>query len=100
MALTKRARIMVWATADGRLNSFTFDLLTAPYWVGTAQPGGQGGRMGTWFADKSPPGPAPVGVAVISGADSASLAGTVVTINVPIMPNNSIYHVVLDCLFA
>jgi len=100
MSLTKRARIMVWATADGRLAQFTFDPLTSPYWVGSSQPGGIGGRMGTWFADKSPPGPAPTGVAVISGADSASLAGTVVTCNVPVLPAGQIYHVVLDALFA
>jgi hypothetical protein len=44
VAVTKRARIMVWATADGHLGSFTFDLLTSPYWVGIAQPG-VGGRL-------------------------------------------------------
>jgi hypothetical protein len=81
---------------DGRLGSFTLDLLTAPYWVGSAQPGGVGGRIGNWFADKSPPGPAPTGVAVIDGADSASIAGAVVTINVPIKPAGY----VLDLLLA
>jgi len=42
--------------------------------IGTAQPGGIGGRIINWFADKSPPGTVPTGVAVIDGANSASIA--------------------------
>jgi hypothetical protein len=35
---------------------------------------------------KSPPGTLPTGVAVIEGADSASIAGAVVMVNVPLKP--------------
>ena len=35
----------------------------------------------------------------IDGATSASIAGTVVTVNVP-QPAGQVYHVMLDCLFA
>jgi hypothetical protein len=48
---------------------FTLDLLTEPYWVGSAQPTGIGGRISNWFADKSPPGPLPTGVAVVEGCE-------------------------------
>jgi hypothetical protein len=30
MAITKRVRIMTWATADGQANSFNLDLLSDP----------------------------------------------------------------------
>jgi hypothetical protein len=33
MAITKRLRITVWATADGLASSFSFNLLTDPYWI-------------------------------------------------------------------
>ena len=56
MAIGKRVRIMSWATSDGRANSFTLDLLADPYWVGSAQPGGIGGRIMNWFAEKTPAG--------------------------------------------
>ena len=36
----------------------------------------------------------------IDGATSASIAGTVVTVNVPVQPAGQVYHVMLDCLFA
>jgi hypothetical protein len=39
-----------WATSDGSAGKFTLDLLADPYWVGSAQPGGIGGRI---FADVS-----------------------------------------------
>jgi hypothetical protein len=91
---------MVWATADGRLASFAFDLLSSPYWVGSNQPGGTGGRMGNWFAHKSPAGPALVAVTMIDGALAASLAGTVVTVTVPGRPAGQVYHVTLDLDFA
>jgi hypothetical protein len=87
-------------TSDNRANSFTLDLLNDPYWVGSAQPGGIGGRIMNWFADKSPPGTLPTGVAVIDGANSASIAGSVVTVNVPIKPSGFVYHVVMDLLFG
>jgi hypothetical protein len=34
-----------------------------------------------------------------TAATSASIAGTVVTVNVP-QPAGQVYHVMLDCLFA
>jgi hypothetical protein len=37
-----------------------------------------------WFAEKSPPGTLPTGVAVIEVADSASIAGSMVTVQVPV----------------
>ena len=40
-----RVRIMTWGTANNRANLFTLDLLVDPYWVGTAQPSGVGGRI-------------------------------------------------------
>jgi hypothetical protein len=47
-----------------------------------------------------PPGPAPSrSCGEIDGATSASIAGTVVTVNVP-QPAGQVYHVMLDCLFA
>jgi hypothetical protein len=39
-------------------------------------------------------------VAVIEGADSASIAGSIVTVNVPIKPNGYVYHVMMDLLFG
>jgi hypothetical protein len=39
-------------------------------------------------------------VAVIDGCGSATLAGSVVTVNVPPKPSGFDYHVVLDPLFA
>jgi hypothetical protein len=59
--------------------------LAEPYWIGAAQPTGIGGRIANWFSDRSPPGALPAGVAVIKGADSASIARSIVMINVPIM---------------
>ena len=100
MAITKRIRIITWATADGRAASFTLDLLNDPYWVGSAQPGGIGGHVQNWFADKSPPNTPPTDVAVIDGADGASLSGSTVTINVPVHAKGFVYHVVLDLLFG
>jgi hypothetical protein len=81
---------MTWATGDGRANSFTLNLLADPNWVDTAQPGGVGGRIINWFADKSPPGTLPTGVAVIEGADSASIAGSAVTVKAPFQPKDHI----------
>jgi hypothetical protein len=37
---------------------------------------------------------------VIEGADSASIAGAVVTVNVPPKPNGYVYHMVMDLLFG
>jgi hypothetical protein len=39
-------------------------------------------------------------VAVIDGADSASISGTIVTVNVPVKPKNFVNHAVLDLLFT
>jgi hypothetical protein len=36
----------------------------------------------------------------IDGCDSATFAGSVVTVNVPLKPSEFVYHVVLDPLFA
>jgi len=63
-------------------------------------PGGIGGRITNWFADKSPPGTLPSGVAVVDGADSATVPGSAVMVNVPIRPKGYVYHVVLDLLFG
>jgi hypothetical protein len=43
---------------------------------------------------------APIGVAVIGGADSASLSGTVVTANVPIKPAGTVFRVTLNLQFV
>jgi hypothetical protein len=43
-----------------------------------------------WFAEKSPPGSLPTGVAVVDGANLASIAGSAVTVNVPIKPKDHI----------
>jgi hypothetical protein len=32
----------------------------------------------------------------VEGADSASIAGSIVTVNVPIKPKGFVYHVVMD----
>jgi hypothetical protein len=53
MAIGKRVRIMTWATSDNRANSFTLHLPADPYWVGSEQPSGIGGRISNWFADVS-----------------------------------------------
>jgi hypothetical protein len=45
-------------------------------------------------------GMAPTGVAVIEGADSASIAGSAVTVNVPVQPKGYVYHVLMDLLFG
>jgi len=37
---------------------------------------------------------------VVEGANSASIAGSVVTVNVPTKPNGYVYHVVMDLLFT
>jgi hypothetical protein len=49
---------------------------------------------------KSAPGTLPTGVAVIEGADSASIAGAVATVNLPVKPKCYVYHVVLDLLLG
>jgi hypothetical protein len=63
-------------------------------------PGGVGGRTINWFADKSPPGTLPSGVAVVDGADSATIPGPAVTVNVSIRPKGYVCLVVLDLLFG
>jgi hypothetical protein len=98
MAITKRIRIMCRATSDNINQQFTLDLLHDPYWVGSAQPGCVG--VANWSSDGSPAGTLPTGVVVIEGCNSATLAGTVVTINVPVMPNGYIHKITLDLLFA
>ena len=70
MAITKRIRIMCWATSDNINQQFTLDLLHDPYWVGSAQPGCVG--VANWFSDRSPAGTLPTGVVVIQGCDSAT----------------------------
>ena len=50
------------------------------YWLSLY---GNEAKAGGGISKIIPPGPAPTGVAVIDGATSASIAGTVVTINVP-----------------
>src|SRR3954468_24460359 len=103
MAIQKAMRIMTWGVADGVSTSFTIDLVAGgtPYWIGTAQPGGVGGRATNWLTDLPPSkGPNPVGVQVVVGALFASLLGTVVTINVPDKPAGTRYPVTLDLLFA
>jgi hypothetical protein len=37
---------------------------------------------------------------VIEDADLASIAGSIVMVNVPIKPNGYVYHVVMDLLFS
>jgi hypothetical protein len=94
-------RILVRAHADGTSSSFTFDLLSDPYWVGEASVKGYGGRITNWFADPDiKHGAAPIGVMVIAGALSASLAGTAVTVNVPVLEDGALYEVTLGLVFA
>src|SRR5262245_1165803 len=100
MAIGKRDRIMTWATSDNAGRKFTLDLLSDPDWIGAAAPTRIGGRICNWFADQSPPGTAPTGVTVIEGADSATVSGSVVTVNVPIKPSGFVYKVTMDLLFA
>jgi hypothetical protein len=47
-----------------------------------------------------PFGTLPTGVAVVNGCDSATLTGSVVTINMPVMPSGYIHKITLDLLFA
>jgi hypothetical protein len=47
-----------------------------------------------------PFGTLPTGVAVVNGCDSITLTGTVVTINVRVMPSGYINNITLDLLFA
>ena len=98
MAITKRIRIMCWATSDNINQQFTLDLLHDPYWVGSAQPGCVG--VANWFSDRSPAGTLPTSVVVIDGCDWATISGPVVTINVPVMPSGYIHKITLDLLFA
>jgi hypothetical protein len=37
---------------------------------------------------------------VIEGADSASIAGLIVMVNVPIKPSGFVYYAVVDLMFA
>jgi hypothetical protein len=37
---------------------------------------------------------------MIDGADSASIAGSAVTVNVPVQPKGYVYHVIMDLLFG
>ena len=101
MAITKRVRILVRAHADGVATSFTFNLLTDPYWVGEPAPQGPGGHLVNWFADPDvKKGAPPVDVMVIDGAGSATLAGTVVTVTVDPKPSGMLYEVTLGLVFA
>src|SRR4249920_3008899 len=109
MAITKRVRILVRAHADGVSDTFSFDLMSDPYWVGEESVKGYGGRMVNWFADPDiKHGAAPIDVMVIDGAISASLTSTaagdkaagtpvsaVVTIEVPVLPDGALYEVTL-----
>jgi hypothetical protein len=61
--------------------------------------GQSGHAAASWRFYESPPGTPPTGVAVIAGADTASIAGTVVTVNVPLKPVGFVYQVTLDMLF-
>jgi hypothetical protein len=46
------------------------------------------------------PGTLPTGVAVIEGANSASIAESIVKVYVPTKPNGYVYHVVMGLLFG
>jgi hypothetical protein len=50
--------------------------------------------------DILPFGTLPTGVTVVDGCDSATLTGSLVTINVPVMPSGYIHKITLDLLFA
>lgn len=102
MAIQKVIRVMVWARADGVSDSFTFDLNTSPYWVGTSGPDSVGGAIVNWFggASASSKFPPPIGVKTISGAERAELESPIVTVFVPIQEAATRYEVVLDLLFA
>jgi hypothetical protein len=101
MAITGAVRILKRAIADGVSTSFTFDLNTSPYIVGTASYD-VGGIICNWFggASASSHFPPPIGVNVVSGADSAELVSPVITVHVPVKPAGFHYEVVLDVLFA
>jgi hypothetical protein len=115
MAITKRIRILVRAHADGLSNSFSFDLMSDPYWVGEESAKGYGGRITNWFADPDiKHGAPPIGVVVIDGAISAALTSTaasdraaaappasaIVTVEVPVRPDGALYEVTLGLVFA
>lgn len=100
MAIQRIVRIQTWAISDGRNTSFALDLIKNPYWIGSSTTSGIGGRITNWFADNPSLGLAqPVNVAVVAGADSATLAGTIVTIIVPVKPTGFHYIVTLDLIF-
>jgi hypothetical protein len=116
MAITKRVRILVRAHADGVSDTFSFDLMSDPYWVGEESTKGYGGRITNWFADPDiKHGAAPTGVVVIDGAISAALTSTaagdraataappasaMVTVKVPVQPDGALYEVTLGLVFA
>ena len=101
MAIQKAVRVQVWAISDGESDAFTFDLMSDPYWIGSATTSGIGGRIMNWFAEADEVGASlPVGVLTVDGAVSATLVGTVVTVNVPVQPAEHKYVVTLDFLFG
>jgi hypothetical protein len=59
---------------------------------------GIGGRTANLFSDRSPSGTLPTGVAVIEVADSASIAESIVMVNVPLKPANYVYKLTMDLL--
>lgn len=99
MAIQKAIRIMCWGIADGTSTSFTLDLTINSYWIGSNRYE-TGGRITNWYSDAKPYVNGPVGVVMIDGANSASIVGNVITINVPVKPAGTKYEVVLEVLFA
>ena len=101
MAIPKAVRVQVWAISDGESTSFDFDLAADPYWIGSATTSGIGGRIMNWFAEAGETGVSmPVDVIIVAGAESATISGTVVTVNVLVKPIGHRYTITLDALFG
>ena len=103
MAIQKAIRIVVRVISDGTTSSFTVKLAKDgdPYWVGSNQPSGFGGRITNWFAD-NPLAATPKAVKVVTGAISVGLAvsTSILTIGINPAPKDDMHEIVLDLLFS
>jgi hypothetical protein len=88
MAITKRVRILVRAHADGMSDTFSFDLMSDPYWVGEVVIDGaiSAALTNTAASDRA--------------ATAAPPASAMVTVKVPVQPDGALYEVTLGLVFA
>jgi hypothetical protein len=94
MAIQKCVRILLRAMADGVSTQFTVDLAADPYYVGETTSTGSGGDITNWEPTLV------TGVTLVSGALGASIALTVVTVDVAVANDGTVYEVVLEATLA